>query len=72
MRSGIESLIKLPLQIPLETSQSSTKEPGKNFAINKSVNTNEEKAITITPDQSETYLKSLSKGYIKYPQYDFF
>ena len=74
MRSTIESLVKLPLQIPFETSVPSKKETDVKYSINKS--THKMEAVEHIHDtnkvepQGET--TAHSKGYIKYPRYDFF
>jgi hypothetical protein len=74
MRSSIESLIKLPLEISQEKSLRLKKEEAKIVSINKPVQKNEDAEVVDEPthgkDKEET--KSYSEGYIKYPTYDFF
>ena len=71
-RSTIESLIKLPLDASHETSTLSKKEEAKIISINKAA----EKAEVLDPTEmkfevSKIETKNYSKGYIKYPTYDF-
>ena len=74
MRSGIESLIKLPLQIPSVTSVflKQEKEQPSFRNGNGDKNVNPETATDIYTKEKELDLIKLSHGYIKYPQYDFF
>jgi hypothetical protein len=73
MRSSIESLIKLPLEIPLETSVLS-KEPNAKIPTNKSALKKEitEDINQISEETKKAEISDYSKGYIKYPAYDFF
>lgn len=74
MRSTIESLVKLPLQIPFETSFISKKETDLKNSINKSAHKKE--TVEHVHDTNEIFphveVTDHSKGYIKYPRYDFF
>ena len=74
MRSTIESLIQLPLQIPLETSVPSKNERDTRNSINKSSHKKEAvEQIHATDEKAEPHeTTAYSKGYIKYPRYDFF
>ena len=74
LRSTIESLIKLPLQIPFETSVPSKKEAELKNSGNKSAHKKEmvehiDDSKEVEPQGEST---AHSKGYIKYPRYDFF
>ena len=73
-RSTIESLIKLPLQIPFETSVRVSKETEIKNTINKPVHKKEtvDQIHGAGEDLSSLETPSYSKGYIKYPRYDFF
>jgi len=72
MRSSIESLMKLPLQIPSETSvrlkETDTKVPTNKSLLEKEVT----EVINEFNDRSKKEMDNYSKGYIKYPAYDFF
>lgn len=74
MRSTIESLVKLPPQLPFETSVTSKKEvdtkntPNKSGYKKEAVEQNLENINDAAHDDTPAY----SKGYIKYPRYDFF
>ena len=74
MRSTIESLVKLPLDIPQEASVRVKKEEAKIVSINKSVEKNEVAEITdnAKPDTKNVEAEKYPRGYIKYPIYDFF
>ena len=74
MRSTIESLIKLPLQIPFETSVPSKKEAEIKNSISKSAHKQEAVEHIHDTNNVEPQGESTahSKGYIKYPRYDFF
>jgi len=74
MRSTIESLVKLPLEIPRETSIRSRKEEAKIVSINKAIEKNEAAQIMsdTKPETNKAEEENYSKGYIKYPTYDFF
>ena len=72
MRSSIESLMKLPLQIPFETSvrlkETDTKVPTSKSSLKKEIT----KVIDEFNNESKEETDNYSKGYIKYPAYDFF
>lgn len=73
IKSTIDSIVKLPLQIPSETSVRSKKEETKRITINKSahkIEAVEQSQDPANDPQPET--TGYSKGYIKYPRYDFF
>ena len=74
MRSTIESLIKIPLQLPVETSVHSKNEADGKNSINKSANKKEPVEHIHEPNQlvPEAEAVANSQGYIKYPRYDFF
>ena len=74
MRSTIESLVKLPLDIPQEASVRLRKEEAKIVSINKSVEKNEVAEITdnAKPKTKNVEGEKYPGGYIKYPTYDFF
>ena len=74
IRTTIDSIVKLPLQIPSETSVRLKKETeAKVVSINKSASKKEamqvnQDANDLAPVETPPY----SNGYIKYPRYDFF
>lgn len=74
MRSTIESLVKLPLQIPVETSVRSKNEADTKNSINKSAHKKETVELTHEANDLSPQVETpaSSKGYIKYPRYDFF
>jgi hypothetical protein len=69
-RMSIESLIRIPLEIPQETSVHSKREEAKVVSINKSAEKND--VTGKIEEQKKPEAKNYSKGYIKYPTYDFF
>lgn len=74
IRTTLDSIVKLPLQIPSETSVRSKKETeAKVVSINKSAPKKE--AIEVIHDSTDlapVETTPYSNGYIKYPRYDFF
>ncbi len=74
MRSTIDSLIKLPLQIPFETSVRSKREVDAENLIIKSGHRKEASGRMDDSDKDAGQLETpaYSKGYIKCPRYDFF
>lgn len=73
MRSSIESLIKLPLQIPFVTSVG-LKETDTKASTNRSILKKEitEDVNQLKEETKKAETQDYSTGYIKYPVYDFF
>ena len=72
MRSTIESLVKLPTDASAETNNHSKKEEAIIVSINKAAQRKEAEKIIDDRNSSDKESKNHSKGYIKYPTYDFF
>lgn len=74
MRSTIESLVKLPLLIPSETSVPSKKEANSKTSIDQAAPKNEmvENIDDVNNDLKRVEKPNHSNGYIKCPAYDFF
>lgn len=75
IKTTIDSIVKLPLQIPSETSARSKKiAETKTVLINKPANKNVavEHIHESKKDQDQLEATPYSNGYIKYPRYDFF
>jgi len=72
MRSTIESLVKLPTDTSAETNNHSKKEEAIIVSINKAAQRKEAGKIIDDLNSSDKESKNHSKGYIKYPTYDFF
>ena len=70
IKSTIDSIVKLPLQIPVETTARSKKEADLKTSTNKSGNKKEETEDMIDLKKIESIL--YPNGYIKCPDYDFF
>ena len=70
IRSTIDSIVKLPLQIPAETTGRSKKEPGLKTSTNNPDSKKEETEDMTDLKKGESIL--YPNGYIKYPSYDFF
>ena len=70
IKSTIDSIVKLPLQIPAETTGRSKKEPDLKTSKNKSDNKKEDAEDLIDLKKVESIL--YPNGYIKCPAYDFF
>ena len=72
-RSSIDSLIKFPLLLPSESSQSQAEVDDKKPNI-KNTNRNETREDNEEDPNPNLKLDSLrlANGYIKYPKYDFF
>lgn len=75
IKTTINSIVKLPLQIPSETSARSKKGVDtKKVSVNKSANQKVavEHIHELKKDHDQLEASPYSNGYIKYPRYDFF
>jgi hypothetical protein len=74
IKSTIDSIVKVPLQIPSETSVRSKKDELKKNSVNKAPLKMEavENASGSDVEATERKISFHPKGYIKYPRYDFF
>jgi hypothetical protein len=71
IKSTIDSIVKLPLQIPVETGARSKKESGLRSLAIRALPTEKEPEKDID-ESKQTEASLYPKGYIKYPAYDFF
>jgi hypothetical protein len=69
-KTTIDSIVKLPLEIPVEITGRSKREPDLKTSIPKSDSKKEETEDITNLKKIESIL--YPNGYIKYPAYDFF
>ena len=70
IKSTIDSIVKLPLEIPRETDRPKKEREPRSLAIR--IEPDEEELQSDIDDLKKTEASLYPKGYIKYPAYDFF